>query len=381
MPTTRWVTQKPSTGALRSAIGAFLIALLASTSALAAPEVFRKEVISRVFTINRIYKPMTGPTESQKVFLGDRNAPVDLYWIVGYRVSIVGPDGVTPMSGEYVCHNNVDYEPNVQKEALGAPDRFARLFTITGGHFETVFPKGFGVPFLSNEPLTLWPQVLNMNELEHPIEVRHKMTIEYVRDRDLDTPMIPLWMAPAQGLVLIEGNNHHYGLSGPAKPDTTMHGPGCSLGTLPPNSIQAMQKDDTGSTFAYHWVVPPGRQVNHSVVTRWLNLPFDTTVHYIACHLHPFAESLELHDLTAKKTVWKARVKLRTDRIGIESIEHFSSEKGIKLYKNHEYETISIYNNTTDVDQDAMASMMLYVRDMNFKKPQWLLEREKTAGK
>jgi hypothetical protein len=28
-----------------------------------------------------------------------------------------------------------------------------------------------------------------------------------------------------------------------------------------------------------------------------MNLPFDTTVHYVAAHLHPCVESLELRDL------------------------------------------------------------------------------------
>jgi len=37
-----------------------------------------------------------------------------------------------------------------------------------------------------------------------------------------------------------------------------------------------------------------------------MNLRFDTTLHYIAVHLHPFAEFLELRDLTADKSILKA---------------------------------------------------------------------------
>ena len=67
------------------------------------------------------------------------------------------------------------------------------------------------------------------------------------------------------------------------------------------DELQAAIESDGGRVlatyrepFSGHWVVPPGRQENRTLVTEWLNLRFDTTVHYIAVHLHPFAESLEL---------------------------------------------------------------------------------------
>ncbi|MGE4605458.1 MAG: hypothetical protein AAEJ52_01805 [Myxococcota bacterium] len=41
---------------------------------------------------------------------------------------------------------------------------------------------------------------------------------------------------------------------------------------------------------------------------------------------------------------------------------HVSSADGIPIYRDHEYELISTYNNTSGVDQDAMATMFLYVR-------------------
>ncbi|MFP8878739.1 MAG: hypothetical protein VCE43_04375 [Myxococcota bacterium] len=41
---------------------------------------------------------------------------------------------------------------------------------------------------------------------------------------------------------------------------------------------------------------------------------------------------------------------------------HVSSADGIPIYRDHEYELISIYNNSSGVDQDAMATMFSYVR-------------------
>jgi hypothetical protein len=100
-----------------------------------------------------------------------------------------------------------------------------------------------------------------------------------------------------------------------------------------------------------------------------MNLPFDTKVHYIAVHLHPFARSLELRDLTDGRVIFKSRVRAARNRIGIESVDYLSSKEGIPVYKNHEYELVSIYDNTTKENVDSMAVMFLYVEDKEFRKP------------
>ena len=99
-----------------------------------------------------------------------------------------------------------------------------------------------------------------------------------------------------------------------------------------------------------------------------MNLPFDTTLHYIAVHLHSFAEFLELRDLTADKSVFKSTVTGFNNSIGINHVDYYSSASGIPLYKDHEYELHSVYNNTTSSDQDVMAVMFLYVLDKEFGK-------------
>jgi len=69
------------------------------------------------------------------------------------------------------------------------------------------------------------------------------------------------------------------------------HGEDRSVGL--PASQDQFVVDGLGQKFTGHWIVPPGRDVSRNNVTRYLTLPRDTTVHYIAVHLHPFAESLE----------------------------------------------------------------------------------------
>ena len=121
-------------------------------------------------------------------------------------------------------------------------------------------------------------------------------------------------------------------------------------------------RDKEGRKFSGYWVVPPGRQVNHTRVTEMVSLPYDTSVHYIATHLHPFAESLELRDQTTGETIFKSRTRQVEKGIGLAEVEAFSSEAGVPLYKDHEYQLISVYNNTTDRPQDSMAVMYLYLR-------------------
>lgn len=116
-------------------------------------------------------------------------------------------------------------------------------------------------------------------------------------------------------------------------------------------------------------MVPPGRQVNRTLVTKVMNLPFDTTIHAIAVHLHPFAESLELRDLTTGERVFVSHAENLPDRIGLARVEAFSSPEGIPLFKDHEYELVSVYHNTSGVDQDSMAVMLLYLRDHDFTAP------------
>ena len=205
--------------------------------------------------------------------------------------------------------------------------------------------------------------MLNLNIDDPDLVVRHKITIDFVRDQELDTPMKPLYMKSANGLVSLEEDVGYYDV---AEPDATMHGPGCLVGQAASGHVR---KDEFDRKFAGHWVVKPGREVNRTLVTEWMNLQFDTTAHYIAVHLHPFAESLELRDLTTGETVFKSKARNFDDKIGLEEVEYFSSEEGLPLYQDHEYEVVSTYFNTTDVDQDSMAVIFMYVMDPEFVKP------------
>ena len=128
-------------------------------------------------------------------------------------------------------------------------------------------------------------------------------------------------------------------------------------------------EDQHGREFAGHWIVPPGRQENTTVVTNWMHVPAGARVHFIATHLHPFAEVVTLRDATIDATVFEGHVERFSDRIGLQSVSYYSSKEGFDLNRDHEYTLTSVYDNPTDENQEAMAVMYLYLRDDEFKKP------------
>jgi hypothetical protein len=349
-------------------------------------------VLSEIYTVDRKYRSMAGPSSLLVVTLGDALPPPEgavarppflhpvpepeLLWVTGYRAVVVGADGETPASQEFMCHSNLDIGMEQHRELFDLSAKASdRLFTLSQGQQEIRFPEGFGIPIRSDEPLRLATQVLNLNLDGLSLEVRHKVTIEFVRDAETARPMRALYQVAANGLVLLEGKDGYYAIP---EPDAGRHGEGCLAGT-PAQPAGHVYEDDQGRRFSGHWVVPPGRQVNRTNATRFMGLRFDTRAHYIAVHLHPFAESLELRDLTADEVIFFSRATPSEGIIGLDHVEHFASAEGIPLYEDHEYELISVYENTSGEEQDSMAVMYIYVEDREFDREKAIAEGGGTA--
>lgn len=344
----------------------FLITLLLiATTAIADTQV----VVSDLYTINRKYRSMEGPSSTRSVYLGDPGEP-ELLWLIGVKTEMVGADGKTPQLPEFMCHVNVDYDaPRHQSLFNISRGVSARVVTLSQGVLSVRVPDGFGFPIASNEPLQLFTQVLNHNiEKPNNIQVRHRVTFEYVRDRDLKTPMKPLFNVGASGMVLLNENSQ----AAPSPVDLGgAHGATCLMAPRAPNARASSGDyiDPKGRKFTGHWVVPPGRQVNHSDITWFMDLPFDAKLHYAAIHLHPFAESLTLRDVTTDTTIFSARAQNPATGIGLTKVDAFSSPRGVPLYKSHQYELVSVYNNPTGNMHDSMASVFLGIEDPSFRKP------------
>jgi len=335
----------------------------AATAIAKTPTVYTKTILSKPYTIDKMYASMRGPYGFDDVQLEQTDKP-ELLWIVGYKTTVVDASTDGSMSQEFMCHANLDFEAKDYYQRFPtSPPVSGRVFTLSQGQQDIHFPDGFGIPVTSDLPISLATQVLNLN-IQNPkgLSVRHKVDIYYVRDSEVQGEMIPLFQGAAEGFKAL-GDAKMYGFSKDEHPD----GGECSVGA--PAVKGDADTDSFGQQFTAHWVVPPGKESNTTNVTKFLNLPYDTTVHYIAVHLHPFATELVLKDLTDKKVVFDAHVTPAKDRVGIESIEHYSSVDGMPMYKSHQYELTSYYDNTTDHDVDSMAVMYMYMRDKNFVKP------------
>ena len=322
-----------------------------------------REELSDFYNVDKIYKSMTGPQSTKPFHLED--GPPELLWITGYAADVVGDANDPTGLDQFMCHSNLDLDPARHLQKIGAKYSVnPRLFTLSQGQMDIEFPPGFGVPIVSDETLSLTTQVLNLNYADCGLKLRHRTRIRFVRDREMPVPMQPLYQAAVYGLKVLSGADGRYGI------DPQSHDGHDMASCLPGQNAASFEyKDAFNRVFTGHWVVPPGREVNRTAVDAMLNIPEDTTIHYIAVHLHPFAESLELYDKTAGATVWKSAAKNPEGRIGLENVEKFSSAPGIPLYHDHHYELVSTYNNTSKENQDSMAVMFLYVKDHRFEKP------------
>ena len=328
-------------------------------------------VLSKVYRVDQKYRSMMGPYEVVEIGLGSDEAtgdgaagdgtagnPDDILWITGYRAEMVSADGETPMPQEFMCHSNLDIDVASHQQHLDADVTFSpRLFTLSQGQLEIDFPPGFGIPIRRSETLRLTTQVLNLNHEAPDVDVRHRITVSYVEDQATGGQMRALQPIAAYGLALTEGKSGHFGV---AQPDEEVHGPGC-LVEKPASDHE--YEDGMGRVFSGHWQVPPGKQENRTLVTRLMNVPYETEMHYVAVHLHPFAESLELRDLTDDKVLFRAEASQFEGKIGLAEVDHFVEVGGVSLYPDHEYELVSVYRNTSEETQDSMAVMYIYLRD------------------
>ena len=372
-----------------------IIAALA-VSVTAQPPVRTKQILSKVYTIDKIYRSMEGPSSIQRITLGDPSSS-ELLWITRVRTEMVGEDGKTPQLPEFMCHVNVDFDTAKHSALFGLNRMTApRLITLSQGMLDAHVPDGFGFPIASNEPLVLFTQVLNHN-IERPknMKVRHRVTFEYVRDRDLETPMKPLFNVGASGMVLLDDNPLALASMPTASSSSTLpvidntannsssmsmdmgaehsghNGGSCLIAARAPNAAGGASDyvDPKGRRMTGHWVVPPGKQVNTSDITWFMALPFDTTLHYAAAHLHPFAKSLTIRDVTTGDVVFEAKAEGPAKGVGLTHVDTYASEKGVPMYKDHSYELISVYDNPTKEAHDSMASAFLGLEDKEFVKP------------
>src|SRR5687767_11384918 len=187
-----------------------VFAALAIGVASAARADQKRTLISKTYFVDRKYSSMKGPQSTQEFTIGDPSKP-ELVWVTGYEAVMVGKDGDTPMPQDFMCHSNLDVDPLKHRASMQVePGISGRLFTLSQGQLTISFPDGFGIPLISSEPLSLTTQVLNLNEEGKQFNVRHKVTVKYLKDADAKG-VKPLFQKSVYGLKLLEGKDGFFG--------------------------------------------------------------------------------------------------------------------------------------------------------------------------
>lgn len=318
---------------------------------------------SKPLNIDTIYRSMQGPYEIKEFSIGDAS---ELVWITAYQTELLSPDFSQILSSEFMCHNNLNYAKAIdipwKLKTSGANNR---IFTLSQGQTKINFPDGFGIPILGNQSFKMVSQVLNHNHPSINMNLIHKSTLSYSRNT-----LIPLYQQSVFVTKQIGGPEGPYGLPLSCLKENHEHGDTPAKKELAHCEISFEggkydpYQDDYGRRYTGHWTIPKGRSQLKTNVTAMLDLEEDTKIHAISVHLHPYAEQLELWDITSDTLLYSAELSTQENSALYESIGYYSSESGINLFADHQYELHSTYNNTDSSDQHtAMAVMYLYLRD------------------
>ena len=235
--------------------------------------------------------------------------PPKLLWITGVSTEMVNPDGSPVTDGpayrtdvgfEYMRHARIHHLPVYHTD---------RLFTLTPRQSHVALPAEFGLPFYSDELLTLTVTPLTTSQPDKSSGLRKKTVLEYVLDEDLDQPLKPLFAASGRWTQSREG----------------------------------------------------GRD-------RVLRLPYDTHAHYITAPLHPHADSFELRDLSTGEIVYNCARAAGEAAADTEDGSCFSDAAGVELLQDRSYLLVDGLESSASEESDLSAAALFYLRDKQFKK-------------
>jgi len=308
-------------------------------------------LFSPTLVIDNIYKSMEGP-KAMTSFQIDytRN---DLVWLTSFETKAVSTNEIDQLSNDYVCHTNIDFYDGEHYARWNLNNRigeqYPRLTSMSNGIEAYKLPEGFGFPVFTNENLFTATQILNHNIKGDAFTVKHKVTLGFKAHHP---DMKPL-MSKTVFVMLPYDSDKPF--QGPTENNPNI--------CLPVETKNHSYVDDEGHHLSGHWVIFKGKETYTSDITKQLQLKDSTTMHQIAVHLHPFAEELQFRDKTKDTTLFISKADNYQDKIGLKKVTYFSSEDGIMLYPNHQYELVLKTNNTTGVNQDMMASMFVFLYD------------------
>lgn len=322
-------------------------------------------LVSDAYRLDKIYPSMQGPMSiASGIHLDTPANKCHVQWITGIEAEVVDAEKETRVSQEFFCHSNLTFA-----EHSGTPDRYNaelggkthldwRLFTLAPGRLSIQLPPGFGVPVPADAPLDYVTMSLNLNVRNEVVNVRMRTKLQTIAG---DQPGAPTRALFRRALYVLDS----HGITSDMGPACSMKSIGQHIGAACGEMSKISFVNNNGESLMNHWVVPPGHHVYKTEITKQLNLPFDTTVHYATIHVHPFARAIELRDLTTGKIVFHFTSQDWPDRIGVAHVDEFKSSEGVKIFRDHRYELTAEYENTSGANTDAMAILYLYLLEKN----------------
>ena len=308
-------------------------------------------MVSPAFYIDGIYKSMEGPKSSNYIQLSQDTT---LLWITGFHVRAINSKDKKQISNDFICHTNVDfndvkYFSNFHLEKrIGK--QYPRMSSLSHGLENFKFPKGYGVPMKGNDMLYVTTESLNHNIPDANYLIKHEVEIDYSSTAAVYKPL----MSRTVYIMLPYDKTDPY--KSPLDPGKDY--------CIPVETKNHSYDDGKGNKLSGHWVIPVGKHTYRSAINTQLQIETDSIrLHAAAVHVHPFATALTLWDKTANKAIFKSNIINHHGTIGLSKIDALSSETGIWMYQNHDYELVLEVNNTTTIDQDMMGSMFLFFYD------------------
>ena len=308
-------------------------------------------LVTPTLVLDNIYKSMEGP-KVIRYFQLDATKK-ELVWITSFETMALSTNEVDQLSNDYIYNTNIDlyegehYSRWQLNHRIG--QQYPRLTSMSSGIESYSFPEGFGFPVFTNENLLLATQSLNHNIKGDPFDIKHEVNIGF---KPHHKTMKPLQSKTVFIMLPYDAENP---FQGPTDVNPNM--------CLPVETKNHSYVNENGEALSGHWVIFPGKDTFRYDITEQLQLKDSATMHHIAAHLHPFAETLALRDKTIDSTLFTSKAQNYQDKIGLKSVSYFSSSEGIMLYPDHTYELVLQTNNTTEINQDMMASMFVFLYD------------------
>jgi len=322
-------------------------------------ELYENKVVftTPTFVISNIYESMEGPKSDQYIAID--NSTEELLWLTSFKTEAFLSDESTRIPNDFVCHTNFEYRDAEHYNRWNLTERinkqYPRITSISNGIEAFELPEGFGFPVFSNERIFLNAQALNHNVTDSIFNIKHKIEIGFIKHGEK-----PLKALQPKSLYMILP----FDINNPFVGPTDKLPNAC----IPVETKLHTYYDDKGNPLSGHWLFSPGRHHFSFNATKQLSIKDSIRLHQITSHLHPFAERLQLVDKTTNTVIYNCESENFEDKIGLKNTPTFTSTEGIWLYENREYEMMLEVNNTTNTDQEMMASMAIFYNDEEMTK-------------